>query len=101
MSMCSDLGRERNEIVKGVVRRSGLRNFVVRLRFHRVNQIGKLDRVLNEEDRDVVADEIEDAFVGVELDREPAHVPREIGRAARTSDGGEAHKDRRLAATDR
>ena len=45
----------------------------------------------------VVADEVEVALVGVELDREAAHVAREVGRAARAGDGREAHEDRRLA----
>ena len=36
------------------------------------------------------------AFLGVELDREAAHVARRIGRAARAGDSREAHEDRRL-----
>jgi hypothetical protein len=43
------------------------------------HQVGKLHRVLDEEDRDVVADEIPVAFVGIELHREATDVPGGIG----------------------
>ena len=79
----------------------GLRDLVVRLGLHRMDQVGKLDRVLDEEHRHVVADEVPHAFVGIELDREAAHVARRVGRAARAGDGREAHEDRRLHAPDR
>ena len=69
---------------------------LMRLRLDRMDQIGKLDRVLNEEDGNVVADQIEVAFLGIELDGEAAHVARQVGRAARADDGREAHEDRRL-----
>ena len=39
-----------------------------------MNEIRKLDRILNGEDGDVVADEIEIALVGVEFDRKAAHI---------------------------
>ena len=68
----------------------------VRLGFGRMDQVGKLHRVLDEEHRDVVADEVPVAFVRVELDREATHVPRGIRRAALAEDGREAHEDRRL-----
>ena len=57
------LGRQRNEVPESVMRGLGLRKFAIRLGFGRVNEIGELDRVLDEEDRDVVADEIEVAFL--------------------------------------
>ena len=95
------LRRERNEIVKRVVRRSGLRDFVVRLRFHRVDEIGKLDRILNEEDRDVIADEIEDAFVGVKLDREAAHVARQISASRASRPRWRSGRKRASCARDR
>jgi hypothetical protein len=44
-----------------------------------MNDVRKLDRVLYEEDRDVVADEILVAFLGVDLEREAADI--EIGRS--------------------
>ena len=68
---------------------------VMRLRLHRMDQVGKLHRVLDEEDRHVVADQVPVAFVGVELDGEAAHVARGVGRAAFAGDGREAHEHRR------
>lgn len=69
-------------------------NLIVRLGFHRVDEVGELDRVLDEEHRHVVADQVEVAFVGVELHREAAHVAHRIGGAARPLHGGEAHEHR-------
>ena len=60
-----------------------------------MDDVGKLDGVLDEEDRDVVADQIPIAFLGVELDGKAAHVAGEIERAFRAGDGAEAHEDRR------
>ena len=78
------LGHERDEVPERVVGGRGLRHLVVRLRLHGVDEIGKLHRVLDEEDGDVVAHEVEVAFVGVELDGEAAHVARR-GRSTRAS----------------
>ena len=63
-----------------------LRIAAIRLHLHRMDQIGKLDGVLNEKHRDIVADEIEVAFVGVELDGEAAHVTRQVDRARAARD---------------
>ena len=63
-----------------------------------VDQVGKLDGVLDEEDRDVVADDVPVALLGVELDREAAHIAREVGRALVAGDGREAHEGRRFLA---
>jgi hypothetical protein len=52
----------------------------------RVDEVGKLHRVLDEEDRDVVADQVPVALVRVELHREAAHVARGVGRAALAED---------------
>ena len=60
-----------------------------------MDEVGELDRVLDEEDRHVVADEIPVAFVGVELDREPAYVARGVGRPAGAGDRREPDEDRR------
>ena len=76
----------------------GLRHREVRLGLGRVHQVGELHRVLDEEDRDVVADEIPVAFVRVELHREAADVSRGVGRAALAEHGREADEDRRLFA---
>ena len=53
----------------------------VGLRLHGVDEVGELDRVLDEEDRDVVADEVPVALLRVELHGEAAHVAGEVERA--------------------
>ena len=77
---------------------AGLRHREMRLGLGGVHQVGKLHRVLDEEDRDVVADQIPVAFVRVELHREAADVARGVGRAALAEHGREAHEHRRLLA---
>ncbi len=59
--------------------RGGLRYFVVWFGFHCMDQIRKLDRVLNKEHRHVVADEIVVSFLRVELHCEPTDVACKIG----------------------
>ena len=80
------------------MRRRGLRHAVVRLRLDRMDEIWEFHRVLDEEHRDVVADQIPVAFVGVELHREAAHVAGGIRRTALAGDGRKAHEDRRAFA---
>jgi hypothetical protein len=63
-----------------------------------VDEVGELDGVLDEEHRDVVADEIPVALLGVELDREAAHVAGRVDAARAAGHGGEAGEDRRLLA---
>ena len=92
------LGHQRNEIPERVVGGRRLRHREVRLRLRRVDQIGKLDCILNEEHRDVVADEVPVAFVGVELHREAANVARGVGGAAFADDGREPDEHRRALA---
>ena len=60
-----------------------LRDLPVGVRLAGVDDVGELDPVLDEEDRHVVADEVEGALVGVELRREAAGVAHRVGRAAR------------------
>ena len=78
------------------MRRGRLRNFVVRLGLDRMDQVRKLDRVLNEKNRHIVANEVPDPFVGIKLDREAAHVASAVSRPAGAGDGRESHEDRRL-----
>ena len=61
---------------------------------HRVDEVGELDGVLDEEHRDVVADEIPVALLGVELDGEAADVAGQVERALVAGDGREAHEHR-------
>ena len=70
----------------------------MRLGLGGVDEVGKLHRVLDEEDRDVVADEIPVAFVRVELHGEATDIPRGVGRATLAEDRREAHEDRCLFA---
>ena len=80
------------------MRRGGLRIAAVRLHLHAVDEVRELDRVLDEEHRDVVADEVPVAGVGVELDGEAAHVARRVDRAGAAGDGREAHEHRAAVA---
>ena len=98
MQHVGGLGHQGDEVPEGVVRGRGLRHLVVRLGLDRVDEVGELHRVLDEEHRDVVADQVPVAFVGVELDREAAHVARQVGRAALAEHGREAHEHRRALA---
>ena len=88
------LRRQGREVPEGVVRRLRLREAAIRLLLHRVDDVGKLDGVLNEEHRDVVADEIPYAFASIELHSKTPHVARQVERAAIAGDGAEPDEDR-------
>ncbi len=92
------LGHQAHEIPEIVVGRLRLREGSVGLGLHRMHEVGEFHRILDEEDRDIVADEIPIAFLGVELHRETAHVACEVERAFRTRDGREAHEGGRALA---
>ena len=89
-------GHERDEIPERIVRGAAGRHFIGRFRFDRVDEVRKLDGVLNEEDRHVVAHQVVIAFLRVELDGETAHVAHGIGRAARPLHRRKTHIDRCL-----
>lgn len=89
---------QRHEVPQGVVRRLRLRDLVVRLRLDRMNEVGELDAVLDEEDGKVVAYQVVVALVGVELRREPADITNGVSRAAGPGDRGEPHEHRCLFA---
>ena len=91
-------GRQGDEVPEIVMRGLRLGKVAVRLRLGGMDQVGKLDRVLDEEDRDVVADDVPVAFLGIELDRKAAHVARQVGRALAARHGGKAHKGRHALA---
>ena len=67
-------------------------NLQVRVGLDRMDDVGKLDAVLNEEHRNVVADQVKGALIGVELHREASRVPHRIGRATGPDDRREADK---------
>src|SRR3546814_15157120 len=66
----------------------------IRLHLHAVDQVGKFDRVLDEENRNIVADQVPVAAVGIELDREAAHVTRGVDGPGAAGDGRKTYEDR-------
>jgi hypothetical protein len=72
--------------------RLACRDLIVRLRLDRVHKVGELDGVLDEEHRDVVADNVPVALVGVELDSETADIANGVGTATGALDSGETDK---------
>lgn len=61
---------------------------------HKVlTNVWELHCVLYEEDRNVIADKIPIALLGVEFDGKPSNIPDGIGTASATEDGREAYKD--------
>src|SRR5665811_2293748 len=62
------------------------------------DEVGEFDRIANEEDRQVVADEVPVAIFGAELDRETTRVTGDFRRITATGDGGKADAERRLLA---
>lgn len=87
---------QRDEVPERVVGRAAGRNFIVRLGFHRVDKVGELDRVLDEEHWHVVADQIEVALVSEELHRETAHVAHGVTGTAWPLHRGKTHEHRSL-----
>jgi hypothetical protein len=67
------------EIPEIVVRGLRLRETAVGFLLGGMDDIGELDRVLDEEDRDVVADDVPVALLRIKLDRKAAHVARQVG----------------------
>ncbi len=61
-------------------------------------EVREAQRITEEEDRRVVADDVPIAFLGIELDGEAADVALGIGRAALARDRREADEQRRLLA---
>ena len=87
------LGHQRDEVPESVVRRGRLREAAVRLHLHGMDKVGELHRILDEEHRDVVADQVEIALVGIELHGEAAHVARRVDRARAARHRREARED--------
>src|SRR5688572_12128876 len=86
------LWHERDEVPECVVSGAGLWHRKMRLGLCRVHEVGELHCVLDKEDRDVVADQIPVAFVGIELDGEAADIARRVGRAAFAEHRREPHE---------
>ena len=65
----------------------------VRLFLNGVNEVRELNRVLDEEHRHVVADEVPVSLLGIKLHSEAADVACEVGRTLVAGDGREANED--------
>ena len=72
-------GAEADEVPEIVMRGLRLRETAIGRRLCGVDQVGEFDRILDEEHRDVVANQIPIAFLSVELGCESAHVACQIG----------------------
>ena len=91
--MCVDSGHQRHEVPERVVRGGSLREAAIGFHLHGVDEVGELDRVLDEEHRDVVADEIPVALLACRTSRRsparraacrPSRRRRRRWRSART-----------------
>ena len=89
---------EGNEVPKVVVSGLCLWEVAVGLGLGGMNEVGKLEGVLDEEHGNVVADDVPITLLGVELDGKTTDVSREIGRPLVARDGREPHEGRRLFA---
>src|SRR5437762_12836311 len=78
-AMCM-LSGQRNEVPEIVMRGLRLRKAAIRLLFGGVDDVGKLDRVLNKENGDIVTHEVPVALLGIELHCKPAHIACQVGR---------------------
>src|ERR1035437_9832984 len=78
---------ERDEIPEGVVRGCRLGKAAVGFHFYGMDEVGEFDCILDEENRDVVADQVPVAFLGVKLDGKSAYITRGIHRTRATRDG--------------
>ncbi len=74
------------------MRAGSLRIAAIGFHFHGMNQVRELDRILNEKHRDVVADKVPVAVLGIELDRKSADIARRIVRTCTARDGREPHE---------
>ena len=83
----SGLGVVELEIPEVVVSTLSLGHLVVRLGLARVDDIGELDGVLDEENGNVVANEIPVTLLGVELGRETTDITNSVGTAPAAEDG--------------
>ena len=71
-------GLKANKIPEIIVSALTLRNIILRLGFHSMNNIGEFNGILNEEHRDIVSDEVPDTFVSVELDCKPSNIANSV-----------------------
>ena len=87
-------GRQRPEIPHHVV----IAQAVIRPALLAADEVLEFQRIADEEDRRVVADHVEIAILGIELDREAARIAPGIGAPTLARHGGEAHRGLALRA---
>jgi len=71
-------GLKTNEIPEIIVSRLALRYFIVRLGFDGMDDVGELDSILNEENRNIVGYKVPISFVGVKLHGKAANISNSI-----------------------
>jgi len=76
-----------------VPKRAGILHVRLRVALLGVNEVGELQRIANEEDGRVVANQVPDAFFRVELERKAAGIPGGIREPRFAGDGGESGED--------
>ena len=83
-------GRQAPEVPGG----GGAAQMGARVTLLGVDEVGELQRITDEEDGGVVADEVPVALVGIELDRKATHVTFGVGCPHLAGDGGETRDQR-------
>src|SRR5215831_5492401 len=81
-----------DEVPEVVMRRLRLRKATIRFLLHRMDQIRKLDGVLNEKHWDIVPDDVPVPFLRVKLYGKATDVTRQVRRALVTGHGREAYE---------
>ena len=79
---------ERDEIPKGIVCTRSLRKALICFHFYGVNKIGKLNRILNEENRDIITYQIPIAFLSVKFSCKATNIARRVHRTRSTRNSG-------------
>ena len=59
----------------------------MRLGLYSVDEVWKFDSVLDEKYGHVITYQIIIAFLGIELNGKPPHIPRQVSRTTKTGDG--------------
>lgn len=81
------------EIPKVIMSTLSLRNLIMRLRLHRMNNIRELDSILNKENRNIIPNNIPVAFRSVHLHREATNITHSIRTPTTTLNSRKANKD--------
>src|SRR5688500_14643674 len=71
-------GHQRNEIPESIVSGCCLRHFIMRFWFHGMNEIGKLNSILDKKYRHIVSDQIKISFFSIKFYSKPPDIPCEI-----------------------